>query len=173
MVEMARRMDAEPTVGLIQTLPKVINAKTWFGRSMQFASWFFAPSFSRGLAAVQGTAGTFWGHNAIVRTEAFAATCGLPKLSGNPPFGGDILSHDYVEAALLSSGGWKLRLYTDLEGSYEEAPDDLIAYGAAYARSETGAVLRSGRPESLRHAIVGRFPTHLAFPQTDLEDAAE
>jgi len=128
MVEMARRMDAEPTVGLIQTLPKVINAKTWFGRSMQFASWFFAPSFSRGLAAVQGTTGTFWGHNAIVRTEAFAATCGLPKLSGEPPFGGDILSHDYVEAALLASGGWKLRLYTDLEGSYEEAPDDLIAY---------------------------------------------
>jgi len=128
MVEMARRMDAEPDVGLIQTLPKVINAKTWFGRAMQFASWFFAPSFSRGLAAVQGSAGAFWGHNAIVRTEAFAQTCGLPKLSGKPPFGGDILSHDYVEAALLAGGGWKLRLYTDLEGSYEEAPDDLIAY---------------------------------------------
>jgi predicted metal-binding protein len=51
--------------------------------------------------------------------------------------------------------------------------DDLIAYGAAYAKSETGAVLRSGRPVSLRHAIVGRFPTHLAFPQSDLKDAAE
>ena len=54
-----------------------------------------------------------------------------------------------------------------------EHADDLIAYGAAYASSQIGAVLRSGRPESLRHAIVGRFPTHLAFPQTDIEDAAE
>lgn len=59
-----------------------------------------------------------------------------------------------------------------------EHADDLIAYGAAYAKSEIGAVLRSGRPDSLRHAIVGRFPTHLAFPQsdlpeTDMKDAAE
>ncbi|MCZ7597372.1 MAG: DUF1636 domain-containing protein [Gammaproteobacteria bacterium] len=53
---------------------------------------------------------------------------------------------------------------------------DLIAYAAAYARSEIGAVLRSGRPDSLRHAIVGRFPLHLAFPQSicpHMKDAAE
>lgn len=49
---------------------------------------------------------------------------------------------------------------------------DLIAYGAAYAKSDTGIVLRSGRPDSLRHAIVGRFPTHLAYPPQH-KDAAE
>jgi predicted metal-binding protein len=51
--------------------------------------------------------------------------------------------------------------------------DDLVAYASAYAKSDTGFVSRSGRPESLRHAIVGRFPTHLAFPQSDIKDAAE
>lgn len=128
MVELACRLEAEPKLALIQTLPKIVNAKSWFGRAMQFASWFFAPAFARGLASVQGSAGTFWGHNAILRTEAFAACCGLPKLTGKPPFGGDILSHDYVEAALLTRGGWRLRLDTDLEGSFEQAPDDLMAY---------------------------------------------
>jgi len=54
-----------------------------------------------------------------------------------------------------------------------EQAEDMIAYGAAYAKSEKGTVFRSGRPESLRHAIVGRFPTHLAFPAPNQKDAAE
>ena len=39
---------------------------------------------------------------------------------------------------------------------------DVIAYGEAYAASETGTVLRAGRPPSLRHAILGRFPPSIA-----------
>ena len=77
-------------------------------------------------------------------------------------------------AGLSQSGKWS---YMVGHVGPEHA-DDLIAYGAAYAGSDTGIVLRSGRPESLRHAIVGRFPTHLAYPATDLpepdmKDAAE
>ena len=59
-------------------------------------------SLARGLAVMQGRTGPFWGHNAIVRTRAFAESCGLPVLAGKPPFGGHILSHDYVEAAMLA-----------------------------------------------------------------------
>src|SRR5690606_14758262 len=44
------------------------------------------------------------------------------------PFGGRILSHDYVEAALMRRGGWGVWLATDLEGSYEEGPANLIDY---------------------------------------------
>lgn len=126
MVEMVRRMQAAPDLGLLQTLPRVIRARSRFGRVMQFAGSFYSPVFARGLAMMQGRTGPFWGHNAIVRTRAFAASCGLPELAGKPPFGGHILSHDYVEAALLARAGWTVRLDDDLGGSYEEAPENII-----------------------------------------------
>jgi len=47
----------------------------------------------------------YFGHNAILRAEAFARCCRLPVLSGRPPLGGEILSHDFVEAAFLRRGG--------------------------------------------------------------------
>jgi membrane glycosyltransferase len=128
IIEMARRMDADPELGLLQTLPRIINARSFFGRSMQFSSNYLSPVFSRGIAAMQGREGPFWGHNAIIRISAFAGSCGLPELSGKPPFGGHILSHDYVEAAMLARAGWKVRLDPDLEGSYEEGPENLVEY---------------------------------------------
>ena len=126
MVEMVRRMEAAPDLGLLQTLPTVIRAKSRFGRIMQFSAAFYSPVFARGLAMMQGRTGPFWGHNAIVRVRAFAESCGLPELSGKPPFGGHILSHDYVEAALLARAGWTVRVDDDLSGSYEEAPENII-----------------------------------------------
>lgn len=126
IVEMVRRMEAAPRLGLLQTLPKVIRARSRFGRAMQFSAGFFAPVFARGLAVMQGEAGPFWGHNALVRIEAFTAACGLPDLPGKAPFGGPILSHDYVEAAMLARAGWQVRLDDDLEGSFEEGPATLI-----------------------------------------------
>lgn len=128
ILEMARRMEAEPQLGLLQTLPEIINARSMFGRAVQFSASFFSPVFARGIALLSGLEGPFWGHNAMVRTRAFAGSCGLPALSGKPPFGGHVLSHDYVEAALLARNGWIVRLDTDLDGSYEEGPDNLIEY---------------------------------------------
>lgn len=128
MVEMARRMEADPRLGLLQTLPKIIHARSWFGRAIQFSASFYSPYFARGLALLQGRTGPFWGHNAIVRTRAFAESCGLPVLSGKPPFGGHILSHDYVEAAMLARNGWTVRVDPDLEGSFEEGPDNVIDF---------------------------------------------
>lgn len=128
IVEMVRRMEAVPDLGLLQTVPRIIGRKTLFGRMIQFSANFYSPVFSRGVAALQGRQGPFWGHNALIRTRAFAATCGLPALAGKPPFGGEILSHDTVEAAMLARGGWRVRLDTDLDGSYEEAPANLIEY---------------------------------------------
>jgi len=126
--EMARRMDADANLGLLQTLPKIINARSFFGRSMQFSSAYLSPAFSRGASVLQGKEGPYWGHNAIVRVSAFAANCGLPVLSGKPPYGGHILSHDYVEAALLARGGWKVELDPFLGGSFEEGPENLVEY---------------------------------------------
>ncbi|MDQ2067826.1 glucans biosynthesis glucosyltransferase MdoH [Xinfangfangia sp. CPCC 101601] len=124
--EMIRRIEAEPRLGLLQTLPKVVRARSIFGRAMQFAAGFHSPIFARGLAAMQGRTGPFWGHNAIVRMRAWAECCGLPELPGKAPFGGHIMSHDYVEAALLARGGWTVRLDDDLQGSYEEGPENIV-----------------------------------------------
>lgn len=128
LVEMVRRMDADPQLGLLQTLPQVVHAQSLFGRVMQFAASYYSPVFAGGLQLIQGQEGPFWGHNAIVRVRAFAACCGLPVLSGKAPSGGHILSHDYVEAALLSRAGWTVRLDTDIAGSYEEGPENLIEF---------------------------------------------
>ncbi len=128
IVQMIRRMDADPRLGLLQSPPTIIRARSRFGRAMQFSAAFHGPIYGRGLAMMQGQTGPFWGHNAIVRISAFANSCGLPELSGPAPFGGHVLSHDYVEAALLARAGWTVRLDTDLEGSFEEAPDNMIAF---------------------------------------------
>ena len=128
IVELTRRMEADPELGLLQTLPTIIHARSFFGRAMQFSATFFSPVFARGVAMLQGNEGPFWGHNALVRVKAFADSCGLPALSGKPPFGGHIMSHDYVEAALLARAGWKVRLDPDLTNSYEESPENLLEH---------------------------------------------
>lgn len=128
MLAMVRRMDADPRLGLLQTVPVVIAARTLFGRMMAFSSAYFSRYFARGAALLQGEDGPYWGHNAIVRVRAFASCCGLPVLSGKPPYGGHILSHDYVEAALLARGGWKVEVDPELGGSFEQGPENLIEY---------------------------------------------
>lgn len=128
LVEMVRRMEAAPDLGLLQTLPVVVNARSSFSRIQQFSAAFYSPIFCRGLAMMQGRTGPFWGHNAIVRVRAFAESAGLPELSGKPPFGGHILSHDYVEAALLARAGWTVRVDDDLGGSYEEGPENMVLH---------------------------------------------
>jgi membrane glycosyltransferase len=125
---MALRMDTDAELGLLQTVPEVIRAETLFGRLMAFSSAYLSPYFARGQALMQHEEGPYWGHNAIVRVRAFAASCGLPVLSGKPPYGGHILSHDYVEAALLARAGWKVELDPALGGSFEEGPENLIEY---------------------------------------------
>lgn len=128
MVEMVRRMMAAPNLGLLQTLPNIVNARSRFGRVVQFAATFYSPVFARGLGMMQGDTGPFWGHNAIVRMNAFAEACGLPELTGPAPFGGHVMSHDYVEAALLARAGWAVRVDDDLTGSFEEGPENIVDF---------------------------------------------
>jgi len=122
MIEMARRLEADPGLGLLQSLPSIVLAKTLYARLQQFANRLYGPVFASGLAAWHSNGSNFWGHNAIIRTSAFAAAAHLPVLSGKPPFGGHVISHDFIEAALLRRAGWRVRFDTDLPESYEEAP---------------------------------------------------
>lgn len=128
LVEMVDRMEADPQLALLQTVPTPVNRSSLFARMLQFAGHLYGRMFATGLAFWQQDAANYWGHNSIIRVEAFANECALPRLPGREPFGGDILSHDFVEAALLVRAGWKVRLAYDLEDSYEELPPTLIDY---------------------------------------------
>ena len=125
LVRLAGAMERHPDVGLIQTLPIIIGATTLFARVQQFAGRVYGPLIAHGIAWWHGSEGNYWGHNAIIRTRAFAECAGLPELAGRKPFGGPIMSHDFVEAALLRRGGWAVHMVPGVRGSYEEAPPTL------------------------------------------------
>ncbi len=130
IIELARRMEADETLGILQTSPQLIGGVTPLGRVQQFAARVYGPVLTRGLRAWFGNAGNYWGHNAMIRTRAFAEDAGLPELAGKPPFGGLILSHDFVEAAFIRRGGYAVRMADDLRGSYEHAPPNLLELAA-------------------------------------------
>nr|WP_047170067.1 glucans biosynthesis glucosyltransferase MdoH [Sphingomonas sp. Y57] len=126
MARLASAIEARPAIGLLQTVPQLINGQTMFARWHQFASSVYGPVASAGLRWWSGTEATFWGHNAIIRVKAFAESCGLPALSEDSLLGGHIMSHDMVEAALLRRRGWAVHMVTMPEGSYEEFPPTMI-----------------------------------------------
>jgi membrane glycosyltransferase len=127
IVDLVKLMEAHPQVGLIQTVPALVNAESLFGRIQQFSNRLYAPVFIAGLNFWAQGFGNYWGHNAIIRTDPFMQYCDLPHLPGRKPFGGHILSHDFVEAALLVKENWQVWFAYDLEGSYEEIPQDMIS----------------------------------------------
>jgi membrane glycosyltransferase len=126
IVRLTAAMEHDPKTGLIQTLPTIVGAATLFARLQQFAGRIYGPVIAQGQAWWSGAEGNYWGHNAIVRTRAFAACAGLPHIEGGGPFAGHIMSHDFVEAALLRRGGWAVRMAPALAGSFEETPPSLI-----------------------------------------------
>src|SRR5580700_4351723 len=125
---LVRLMETNPRAGIIQTMPRLVRAETVFGRIQQFASRLYGPIFAAGLNFWQQGAGNYWGHNAIIRVSPFLASCGLPALPGKEPLGGRVLSHDFVEAALMRNAGWEIWFAYDLDGSYEGLPPNLTEY---------------------------------------------
>lgn len=123
---LVRLMDNNPRAAIIQATPQLVGRDSLFARIQQFSSSVYGAIYATGLSLLQGPGGNYWGHNAIIRVKPFMAHCGLPALAGSAPLGGEIMSHDFVEAALLRRAGWNLHLVTDLEGSYEEPPPTLI-----------------------------------------------
>jgi membrane glycosyltransferase len=121
-------MDANPRAGLIQAPAQLVGRSSLFARIQQFSSSVYGPIHTAGLAWLQSADGNYWGHNAILRVHAFMQNCGLPHLPGKPPFGGEIMSHDFIEAALLRRAGWDVWMAPDLGGSFEEPPPTISDY---------------------------------------------
>ena len=143
LTELVRAMQVRPDVALIQTPSVLINRQTVFGRSQQFANClygYWSPMMTAGMDFWHGQSSSYWGHNAIVRVEAFCACAGLPHLPGKPPLGGHILSHDFVEAALLRRAGWRICLAPGIADSYEEAPPSILEWAVRERRWCQGAL---------------------------------
>ena len=128
MVRLAALMEANPRTGLIQTHIVPAGRETLFARALQFSSRVTGVVLAMGNSFWHASEANYFGHNAILRVEAFARCCRLPVLSGRPPLGGEILSHDFVEAAFLRRGGWYCWLLPELHGSYEELPTNILDY---------------------------------------------
>ena len=128
VIRMADAMAREPGLGLIQTIPRVLPGKSIWQGLQSVASEVYGMNMGRGFAMWSGGEGNFLGHNALVRTQAFAASAGLPHLPGAAPRGGVILSHDFVEAALLRRAGWGVQMMPEAEDSHEDTPETLIGY---------------------------------------------
>lgn len=126
VVGLVRSMEKNRRVGIIQGVPILANGETILARLQQFASRLYGPVSVAGLNYWQLSEANYWGHNAIIRLAPFIRHCSLPELPGDGPFGGRILSHDYVEAALMRRAGWEVWLATELEGNYEECPATIV-----------------------------------------------
>jgi cyclopropane fatty-acyl-phospholipid synthase-like methyltransferase len=122
---MRARMADDPEMGLIQSAVRLRPSLTRFGRMQRLSARLSGPVFARGLERLSGDSGNFWGHNALIRVAAFQQVTPLPVLSGPPPLGGPILSHDFIEAAFLRRAGWKIVIESVGRGSFEDAPDTL------------------------------------------------
>lgn len=121
-----RLMEANPNAGIIQSSPKASGMDTLYARCQQFATRVYGPLFTAGLHFWQLGESHYWGHNAIIRVKPFIEHCALAPLPGEGSFAGSILSHDFVEAALMRRAGWGVWIAYDLPGSYEELPPNLL-----------------------------------------------
>ena len=128
MLKMVDLMEANPKVGMIQTVPMPAGRETLFARLNQFACRLYAPLSVRGLDFWAQRDANYWGHNAIIRVDAFVQHCGLPVLPGREPLGGEILCHDVVEAALIRRAGWEVWVLPDMGGSFEEIPANVVDF---------------------------------------------
>lgn len=126
LTHMVRIMERRHEIGILQTAPLSVNRSSLYARIQQFGNHVYGQLFAAGLNFWQMGDGYYWGHNAIIRLAPFIEHCGLERLSGKAPMGGEILSHDFVEAAYIRRAGWEVWLAYDLPGSYEEPPPTLL-----------------------------------------------
>jgi membrane glycosyltransferase len=127
LTTLVRLMEAHPDAGIIQTAPKAVGCDTLHARIQQFAARVTGPLFSVGMQFWQLGESHYWGHNAIIRVRPFMQHCGLARLPGNGALGGEVMSHDFIEAALMRRAGYHVWLVPDLGGSYEQVPPTLLA----------------------------------------------
>ena len=127
LTTLVRMMEADDGAGIIQTAPRAVGHETAHARIQQFSARAYGPLFTAGMRFWQLGESHYWGHNAILRMAPFMAYCGLAPLKGSGPLSGEVMSHDFVEAALMRRAGWKVWVADEVDGSYEQVPPNLLA----------------------------------------------
>jgi membrane glycosyltransferase len=128
VLRLVRLMQANATLGILQTLVVGLPSISPFARVFQFGMRLGMRSYTLGSAWWQGDCGPYWGHNAILRLKPFIAHCHLPKFAGSGPLSGHVLSHDQVEAALMRRAGYEVRVLPEDGKSFEENPPTLLEF---------------------------------------------
>jgi membrane glycosyltransferase len=126
LVTLVRLMERNPRAGILQSAPQTCGLTTVHARSQQFASRVAGRLFTAGMQFWQLGESHYWGHNAIIRVAPFMKHCALAPLAGRGGLAGEILSHDFVEAALMRRAGYQVWVVQDLVGSYEQQPPNLL-----------------------------------------------
>ena len=127
LLTLVQLMERHPDAGIIQTSTQAIGHDTLHARAQQFAARVTGRLFTLGMQYWQLGESHYWGHNAIIRIEPFMRHCALAPIRGTGGLTGGILSHDFVEAALMRRAGYHVWLVSDLQGSYEQQPPDLLS----------------------------------------------
>jgi membrane glycosyltransferase len=122
ILRLVRIMQANPRLGILQSLVVGMPSPSLFARIFQFGMRHAMRTFTAGTVWWHADCGPFWGHNAAVRIAPFREHCRLPDIPGNPPFGGHILSHDQIEAVMMRRAGFEVRVLPEEEESWEEMP---------------------------------------------------
>ena len=154
LADLRAQMATAPQLGLVQAAIRLRPGASRFARLQRLSGRLCGPVFARGLSRLSGDTGNFWGHNALIRTRAFAEITKLPDLPGRAPWGGPMLSHDFVEAAFLRRSGWTVQIDPDNRGSFEDAPETV---GAHFRRDRRWA---QGNLQHLR--VIGAKGLHPA-----------
>ncbi|MDZ4724893.1 MAG: glucans biosynthesis glucosyltransferase MdoH [Leptospira sp.] len=126
IILLTKKMESEPTLGILQTNPLIYKVKTSFQNIFKNSQSLYSEYYLAGANYWQMNSSSFWGHNAMIRLDPFIAHCALPKLPKFGAIGGKILSHDTIEAALIRRSGYSVRFSLDPIGSYEEYPPTWI-----------------------------------------------
>jgi membrane glycosyltransferase len=128
ILELVRIMQANPRLGILQSLVVGLPSTSAFARIFQFGMRLGMRSYTTGSAWWQGDCGPYWGHNAILWLEPFIKHCRLPPLPQQGVLGGPVLSHDQIEAVLMRRAGYEVRVLPKEHESWEENPPTLIEF---------------------------------------------
>jgi membrane glycosyltransferase len=128
LLKLVRIMQADPHIGILQSLVVGMPSASPFARIFQFGMRLGMRSYTIGSAWWQRDCGPYWGHNAIVRIAPFAACCDLPVLDQGALVKGHILSHDQIEAVLMRKAGYEVRVLAEEGASFEQNPPTLLEF---------------------------------------------
>ena len=163
VVRLARDMQANPAVGILQTLSVGLPSRSLFSRIFLFGHRHSMRCAMAGAAWWQGDCGHYWGHNCMIRVAPFVTHCShfLP----DSPLGGrrnvNWSSHDQIEAALMRAAGYEVRFLPEEGGSYEDNPPAFPDYLRRYRRWSLGSLQNLGLLTTPGFVPMSRF--HLAL----------